>query len=185
MASEQKRIEAAAVTEFASHFITEEARNGLFRTWRCQQPGTGIMAFRITTLPECLIVTGDVGDLIVRRHGSQDMIPWCRGSIHSLGYFAEKVPNNITITEFDTDVLNEWAREELADRGDDLDIDSREMLEELADACEITEQEAFERMCEYVDWEFPNLRRYSVRFLWCREAIRWFVNNVKEGKVDG
>lgn len=188
MASLVEKIEADAKREFAEHVITLEASsgNGLYSTWRCAKPGTGIMAFWITTVPTCIIVTGDVGDLIVQRHGSPNMIPWCRGSIHSLDYFAEKVPQNIETKSFDVDLVHEWAKQELADYelddyGEEMSAKHQEMLRELIDDDELQESEVYERISEYCEGcDFPDFGSYTARFLWCREAIRWFVNNLKE-----
>lgn len=183
MASLVEKIEADAKREFAEHVITCEATceapHHLYRTWRCQKPGTGIMAFRITTVPDCLIVTGDLGHLMLQRHGTGDMIPWCRGAIDSIQYFAEKVPHNIETKSFDVDLVHKWANQELDSYGESMSREHKEMLRALVGNSELDESEVYKRISEYVDGcDFPNFRSYTARFLWCREAIRWFVTNL-------
>lgn len=83
MTPEEKRIREISDKAFEDHEITELSRNGVFRSWRCGRPKSGVYAFYITTTPGTLIITGDIGDLIVERE--YDMLPWCRGSVDSIG----------------------------------------------------------------------------------------------------
>jgi hypothetical protein len=96
----QKHAEMAS-RSFAEHVVTQRLNDGMFRSWRCQKLGSWIHGFNITTTPGHLIVTGDIGDLIVTR--TADMIAWAREAIHDPGYFAEKVPSSIPTREWSYD----------------------------------------------------------------------------------
>lgn len=86
-----------AAHAFKEHVIEQRSlhrdERGLYATWRCGRPDSGTYAFLVTVYPGVLVVTGDVGDLIVER--TTNMIAWCRGSVGSIDYFAEKVPHAI------------------------------------------------------------------------------------------
>ncbi len=174
----ETEIERCAAISFASHQVTELSRSGVFRSWQCAKPGSWHLAFTITTIPNCLILTGDVGDLIVERH--YDMLPWCRGSCRSTGYFAEKVPNNIITTEFNWEFAEAWRQMEL--QNEDINAEYRCFLEDFDINDESTETELYRELSGYVD-ELPSFRVWTRRFLWCREAIRWFVTHHDEPVV--
>lgn len=167
--------------EFKDRVITELSRNGVFRSWRCAKPGTGIFAFTITTIPGHLIITGDLGSLIVTR--TYDMLPWCRGSCDSTDYFAEKVPHGLVIEKFSTDVLEEWITEMLAD--EDVSVEGKRTLREAIGTDEGPAEKWYERFREVWDGgDPPNWDMYTNRFLWCRDAIRWFVMNHDEPSLN-
>ncbi|MCX7396203.1 MAG: hypothetical protein NT138_00825 [Planctomycetales bacterium] len=189
MASEAE-IRASAANAFQNHVIEVLSRDGVYRTWRCGKPDCSIYHFVITTIPGSLIITGDLGSLIVSRQ--YDMLPWCRGSCDSTGYFAEKVPNEVKTTEFSYEALQEWVKETRKEYGelddedpDDEDrIERRDRFDELCDLCneDMSETEAYELFSDYFD-DSPNWHRHTSRFLWLREAIRWFLTNCNDDPI--
>lgn len=188
--SEKRSIADSAKDAFKDHVIELKSRNGVYRTWRCGKPNECIYHFVVTTIPGSMIVTGDLGSIVITR--CYDMLPWCRGSIDSIGYFAEKVDRGFETEKFSFDALKQWMADTRKDFGDldDEDPDDNEKIErraafdELCEAvCEdISEREAYDVFSEYFD-EPPSWKKYTDRFLWLREAIRWFVTNVKEDPV--
>ena len=103
------QIHGIAVTAFAGHKIEQRLNQGMFRSWRCRRDGTWAYGFDVTTIPGTLVITGDIGELIVQR--SEDMISWSSGSIHSIDYFAEKVPRSMETGEFCVEVAKEFLSE--------------------------------------------------------------------------
>ncbi len=191
------QIHEIATGAFKDHVIQEQSRNGVYRSWRCGRVGTSVYHFVITTIPGSLIITGDLGSMIVTR--AYDMLPWCRRSIDSIEYFAEKVDSGFKKREFSRDKFLEWLDEEEKEfresHADDDDEDESESETlDLIDALRhlSDEYDASQAYQESMDlWEGndpPNLEVYTSRFLWLREAIAWFVNNHDEpalGRDDG
>jgi hypothetical protein len=188
--SREKEVREAAQRAFKDHVIELRSRDGVYRTWRCGKPEESIYHFIITTIPGSLIITGDLGSMIVSRH--YDMLPWCRGSCESTGYFAEKVPREFQTSEFSYAVLKKWMEDTRKDYGDldedDPDdneqIERRDRFEELCENVseDISEREAYEVFEEYFD-DPPDWTEFTNRFLWLREAIRWFVTNCKDEPI--
>ncbi len=162
---------------FARHTITQRLNDGMFRSWRCMTQGSWAYGFDITTIPGSLILTGDLGTLVVSRE--VDMIPWCRGSVDSTSYFAEKVASEIATKEFNRDKLRAWIDERLND--DELKLKDRTTLEDIRDwQLDDNGEDWFYRELEDV-WageDPPNWRDWKPQFLWQRDAVRWFVNNL-------
>ena len=102
-----------AAKAFADHVATVMLDQGMYRSWRCQKPGSWMHGFDITTTPGNLIVTGDVGDLVLTR--TNDMIAWARGSIRDPHYFSSKVVRDIPTEEWSYAKSLEWINEEIAD----------------------------------------------------------------------
>lgn len=190
----QRRIDHIhefAVKNFANHKIEQRLNQGMFRSWRCKADGTWVRGFDITTTPGTIIVTGDIGELIVQR--SDDMIAWARGSVHSIDYFAEKVPRSMETGEFCVEVAKEFLselRSDLRDTGD-LDEETKDKIAELRnilDGDEVADFQTELYLSGLVDGcDMPNLKNYTSNFLWCREAVIWFCENWKqdEGEAVG
>ena len=167
---------------FKDHGITELSRSGVYRSWRCAKPDSRIYSFVITTIPGSIIVIGDIGELIVSR--MFDMLPWCRGSVNSTDYFAEKVPHAIPTKEFSRDKLREWIRDRMADSEFSK---HHELLEKtLRRADDLGADWFYEELWPvWVDEDPPDWKDWRSNFLWCRDAIRWFVMNHDEEPIYG
>lgn len=183
------QIHGFAVKNFANHKIEQRLNQGMFRSWRCKADATWAHGFDITTMPGTLIVTGDIGELIVQR--ADDMIAWARGSVHSIDYFAEKVPRSMQTGEFCVEVAKEFLSELRQDlkRERELDDDKKEKIAELRnilDGDEIADFELTLYLSGLVDGcDMPNLKNWTSNFLWCREAVIWFLENWKEVEAVG
>ena len=174
-----EQIEKLAEKAFAEHVITTALEDGLFRHYRCAKPGTGIYAFNITTIPGRLIVTGDIGTLVVER--LNDMFEWAPSAVESIDYFASKVPGNITVRAYDPEAANEFLAEEQTTEG--TESDRARIAAELEEYtfCEHTFQSELysSGLVDGCDW--PELRQWTPTFLWCREAVRWFFREREGG----
>lgn len=195
MSGNEKTIRQCSDNAFRNHIIQELARDGVVRCWRCGQPNTGVYAFWVTTYPGTIVVSGDIGELIVERH--YDMLPWCRGSVDSTSYFASKVPHAIKTTAFSEDRCREWINEELANlRGGAWEDHCRDekkrdrLIEVLTDAMDDLDGDGFgeDQMyhATHEVWQGsdpPNFSDWNSNFLWCRDAIRWFVRHHDEPEI--
>ena len=173
-----------AATAFKDHVVTLRLDVGMFRSWRCQKPGTWAYGFDVTTTPGYLILTGDIGEMILRR--CDDMIAWTRSSIRDAHYFAEKVPNSIQTKEWSFEKSLEWINETAAEDAHE----AREQWDELRDELVsgginggMSEHEFCTALYESnlvdgCDW--PNLEVFNSNFLWCREAVICLLRLIAE-----
>lgn len=136
------------------------------------------------------MVYGDMGECMWQRH--YDMIPFIRGSIRSVGYFAEKVPQGIDIMEEYPELIEEWFSEIKAQQinsGYEWTEEHDEELQTIRDAWDSYgdpkdfhkahyESKLF-RDCE----DHVNSRYYSHRYLWKTELLAWFIQQLDTGKV--
>lgn len=176
-----KQHEGFATKAFAEHELKVLYSDGLYRHWRCQKQGTSNYYFDVITVPGWIFIKGDIGFLSVAR--VDDMIPWCRGSIESIDYFAEKVPKEIRTEEYDHELAAEWIRDEIADAPNCYD-ESSEIEKRIAELQELSDPERFnehEFKQELYDsrlidgCDFPSFDNYTSSFLWCREALKCFL----------
>lgn len=73
--------------EFADHIMTA----GPGWSWRLAKPGTSIYAYRVTWAPGVLLVSGDIGELVVSHHSFNEpwnAAAWARGA--DFDYFMSK-----------------------------------------------------------------------------------------------
>jgi hypothetical protein len=157
-----------------------------YRGWRCEKPRCSEYHFNLLSVPGRLILTGDLGVLVVER--TYDMISWARGSIHSLDYFAEKVPKEIETEEWDAECAKGWISEIDADIAKDeygekkTELWTSELREELFDLADgqCAESDFMNALyrSDFVDCaDFPNLKNWKPGFLWQRECIKWFLSH--------
>lgn len=172
------KIHGFAVKNFAEHKIEQRLSQGMYRSWRCAKADSCEFAFEITTLPGTLLVTGDIGELIVQR--TEDMLAWAERAVYSIDYFAGKVPHALPTTQWCPDVAWEWL-EELAAEEVEEEEDKAERVEKIADlrSCLEDGSDAFFRELSdsrLIDGcDYPDLTNWTSNFLWCREAVIWFI----------
>ena len=168
------QIEAFARGAFAEHAIETQLNDGVFRHFRCAKPGTGSYAFNITTFPGRLVVTGDIGTLVVER--VRDMFEWAPNAVESIDYFAQKVPSCMPTREWDDAIAQAWLDEEISEATGDR-LESLEMIAvSLEDGRQFFEIALFESgLVDGCEW--PDFKTYTADYLWCREAVRWFFRN--------
>lgn len=191
MSSLQEQIHRNAVKAFANHQFTIVKSHGVNREFVCKQPGTNAYWFTVRTWPGWILVHGDVGFLALSR--INDMLLFCRDSIHSIGYFAEKVPKEIIVEQWSADVVREWIDEMIRDREDYglSDFDCSELLQ-MKTCDEIESRDMFHMKLvndtEY--WSrcdcdsFPRGMDFTPSFYWCRECILWLLDRLDMKKQD-
>ena len=179
------QIAQLAASSFREHQLELTRDDGLFRSWRCGKPGCCNYAFKVVTFPGTLLVTGDLGTLVVQR--TDDMIDWARSAIRSLGYFAEKVIPEITTREFSPEVTIEslqrleedWYNGEMPE---DMDEEVTLLIVDLKNG-EIGQDEVLRRLDDAGvsdAWEL-SMTCYKSRFLWQVEALKWFYSQLDKG----
>lgn len=175
---------------FAEHECTMRLDQGMFRSWRCMKPKSWAYGFDVHTTPGHLIVTGDIGDLIVSR--CEDMIDWSRGAVKDPHYFAEKVPHSIKTREWSYARSMEWIDQEIHDAKDCYgDEEGDKRIKRLVafrkkaanDGIngEMDEHEFCTALYESelalgCDW--PDLEVFNGNFLWCRQAVIWLLRSI-------
>lgn len=182
-------ISGLAKDAFADHSIRVRLNEGMFRSWRCQQVGSWMYGFDIHTAPGSLTVSGDIGFMHFVRQ--LDMISWARGSIKDRQYLASKVPHDIKTREYDRDIAEAVVREWFESARDPDGICGDNGLNKIAqmeDAgyseselvgfhCE-SENEFYLAMIDsgmYDGCDLPDCKNYTSNFLWCVEALKWFL----------
>lgn len=185
----ERMVAENAAKAFADHVVAVELEHGLHRHYRCGKPDSGVYAFHIVTFPGRLIVSGDIGDMAWTR--CDDMLNWAMGAVHSTGYFAEKVWHSFKVKQFDGDMAREAIEQEYKDRAEDVEgEEEKEALEEVRDeilmAIEDGAENRFYAAYADSDWyggEFPSVDNYTAEFLWCREAVAWFLKWYKTARA--
>lgn len=174
-----RNIESLSANSFSEHVIEHRVAQGVFRHWRCAKPGDRNYAFNVTTIPGRLILTGDLGCLILER--TEDMIPWCRGSIESTEYFAEKVPREMPVYEYDPEVARQWCRETKEQAEDwGLSDDEIQACYDVLDRIDdLSEGEVYRILYDAGFDDLPRFQNFTNRFLWQRQALKWFLENLK------
>lgn len=145
------------------------------RGWYCTRSEGGSMyAFRVTLLPQHVIVTGDLGALVIQHADDGDPIDWLRRAVDSTNYLASKVVAG-RAKRPSIDAFVEWAQGEIGN----CDTISRLTTLQTAVRCAKSgEYELIEllRMTQdaWVD-DPPRCEEYDPEFLWIRDALRKFL----------
>lgn len=171
------RIEAVrkyAAKAFAEHQITERQEHGLFRSYRCQKPGSWAHGFVLTTTPGWLMVHGDIDFMAWSRE--PDMIAWFEKSKDDPCYLAGKVPSTIKTMEFDESLIQarviEWRRQGR------IDADQAREIYEASDEHSFWDAIVGTSLVD----DPPTMTNYTHGFLWAVEAVRWFLANKGKGE---
>jgi len=180
-----QQIREMAESSFGGHEIRPEGGD-VVRSWLCRNPKSSFYWFRVITGPRLVMVTGDIGDMVLHPQ-APDSLAWARGGLGSPGYVFEKLETKLT--EFDEGLiksgLDELERDLSAGLvdGDELVDDAVEAFRELRDSHFHSAQafyEDFRDSCLYADQDsIPCVERYSDSFYWRLEALRWFVSNLR------
>lgn len=187
------RLEAARnfARDSAEHVVQQCHRDGdVVKLWRCGRPQSSVFMFYVCSAPHCLMTYGDMGECMWCR--DPEMIPFVRGSIDSVGYFAEKVPASIVIREYKKELVTEWldtVKDEWIEQGSGWSDEQEQALSGLRDEWSWHEDfDGFRRAIWeselYVDSEcMPDLRGFTYRYLWICEGLKWFVGKLDAGEV--
>ena len=102
MTRNEKLVKERIVIDLNDHVITVKHSHGLYRHWRCQQPGSWNLGFDVVTWPGSLCYTGDMGDFLFQR--VEDMITFMRTASRDVSYCAQKCVAG-------RDEIKEWSEE--------------------------------------------------------------------------
>lgn len=181
-------MRAMAEDAFARHTVVRESQ-GKVDAWLCRRPDTNVYWFRVIIAQNLITLAGDIDGIMVVPY-THDALGWMRGALGSIAYFAEKVPANINITEFDKELVvralaDDKERLEQADADDKAEDWWREQVADLAELldrdfeCEHDFNEAYHSSSLYSD-DLPAVTGLSTGFYWTLEALRWFCGQRPE-----
>lgn len=183
MRAEQKRIQqiaAAAAYSLRNHTLRCNLDHGLYRSWTCSD-GTSAHRFTVSTQPGLLLVTGDVGELILERYA--DMLTWARTAIKDIWYFHGKCVATLKTREWDPACAREWVLSERRQERREQHGMTAALARDLYDAAETGEHAFFTELTDsgYCDGsDYPDCDNFTHSFLWCREAILWLLARLPE-----
>lgn len=177
----EQQIREMSVAAFASHNMVPELHVGLFRSWLCRHSSKSEYWFRITTIPGSLIITGDLGAMVVSREA--DMLPWVRGCIDSTHYFAGKCQDTKTRV-FSEEMMRLWIAEQIAEIEADTSDNAADNRDERLDGLHVMLEESsdhgpdwfYEKLQDVFGADQPDWTDWDCQFLWRRDAIRWFIH---------
>lgn len=186
------------LNDVKNHEITIHKNNGVYRHLTFANPNDCDKYFNITTFPDYLIITGDMGALVFSR--LHDMFDFFRSDDLKInpGYWAEKIQSASyqgkieSYSEFDTDEVKRFAQEYLDDFLEQnmlSELDKEELLEEF-DSEILHSEDEYEIVeairnfdCHGFDfeefWE-GYYRKYRYHYIWLCYAIVWGIKKFDE-----
>ena len=184
------------LNDVKNHELTIHQNNGVYRN-DCDK------YFNITTFPNHLVITGDMGALVFSR--LHDMFNFFRSDDLRInpGYWAEKIQSASyqgkieSYSEFDTDEVKRFAQEYLDDFLEQnmlSELDKEELLEEF-DSEILHSEDEYEIVeairnfdCHGFDfeefWE-GYYRKYRYHYIWLCYAIVWGIKKFDEVSHNG
>lgn len=181
------------LNDVKNHELTIHQNNGVYRHLTFANPNDCDKYFNITTFPNYLVITGDMGALVFSR--LHDMFNFFRSNDLKInpGYWAEKIQSASyqgkieSYSEFDTDEVKRFAQEYLDDFLEQnmlSELDKEELLEEF-DSEILHSEDEYEIVeairnfdCHGFDfeefWE-GYYRKYRYHYIWLCYAIVWGI----------
>lgn len=190
----------AAKKDFAEHTVTQIAPG----IWSCSNRGSSNCRFEVVFLGHRVIVTGDIGDLVLYCSDS-DARAWLRQSVKSMDYVLRKCSSNIKKYVYEQDLARALileheieAHREMTEYINDTDLTVEEKTAAAAKFDEIhakldtvrehldTEDEFIgawiDEICPQLD--YPNATDWSTNAMWCYYALVWLVEQAGEKLLD-
>lgn len=181
----EQRVKESFPKEIADHVVTVLREDGLYRHYRCQQPGTWHMGFDVVTWPGFLCYYGDMGSFLFER--TEDMIAFMRGSAMSFGYAAEKCvaacrdgTEEFTAAAFNAALSRCVAESEGSVRVFEKCAELRHQGQ--YDSPHHASQALYDSGL-FDGGDMPDCTEYTMRFLWCLHAIDWFIKKLDAGEA--
>lgn len=187
------------LNDVKNHQLTIHQNNGVYRHLTFKNPESTHYYFNITTYPEYLVITGDMGSLIFSR--LTDMFNFFRSDDLRINpsYWSEKIESTgydaklASYSEFDIDIVEKNAQEDLNNHLDENDTlssyDRYELTMEFDEKimCASDEWEIVEAIrnfnCngfKFVDFWESDPRKYLSRYIWLCYAIVWGIKKFDE-----
>ncbi len=171
--------------DFDKHTITRENHG----QWYCSVPGQGgIESFRVVMVPYSIIVTGDLGDLILSVNHNKPL-RWALGANFrpdNLYYPFTKLAVLCRQESFQPGQATAWLFDQIREErkwGTRKEVKRAvKMLREWKDVCpdedHYAEQAWYELCHEFEIDEPPSFREYSWRTHYVMQALCWFMQHV-------
>ena len=174
-----RRIADRAPEAYANHVMTRECEN----VWLCENPKSSVWHFYVALLPHCILVYGDIGEMIIRP-GSGCRMGWLRGCLDdgksdSFEYMLGKVPAKHKQLEFMTgDVL--LACEEYVVHNPEEAYRMQEALNNWASLVGDygNPQESWYSAASNANLDpewYSGYCCYDSEMYWCAYALQWFT----------
>lgn len=186
----KRRAEIAARKSFEGHVLKDEGHG----RWYCARPDTNNYSFRVTDFRDGLILSGDLGELILVVYG-RNPIAWLRGCLRSGNedYVLSKVPLALRQRDMIEDLVLEFFRDSVGNEDeekivknlrDSWDIHEEEAGTELEHIPDLTEDEWVEAFYEAGGCdEVPSVSDWSTHTLIQLEALKWFCAALERNEV--
>lgn len=169
---------------FDKHVITREGHG----VWYCGEPGTGIYHFRVIMVPGRIIVTGDIGDMILHVNHAKPL-RWalgCKMTPEGTYYPLSKLAPEFRESEFQPDDATEWLNDQISEHRRWGDRETVRKLIKMAKAwkgCyykdELDRAEHFWHEMLYEHGEEPiGFRDYEFGIYFRYQALCWFMQHV-------
>lgn len=170
------KIKEQAFHAARNHKITKESENVFY----CGEPGTGIYSFRVCIHPGCILVYGDIGELILLPY-TKDPLSWLLGCVSSTDYLISKVPfelrNNIVLKDDAYAILDEYLEEGYIDQ---------DQYDSIVCDWDESEHDSMWSMAWHnntqVD-EIPEPFDYRFRILYIAYMLEWFVSELNKQNI--
>lgn len=182
-----------------NHELTIDKNDGVSRHLKFANPNDCNKSFNITTYPNYLVITGDMGTLVFSR--LYDMFDFFRSDNLKINpdYWAEKIQSTsheaqiASYSKFDLEQAKKSAQEDLntyLEDNDDLSEEDRALLLEDFE-CEILHSKNDHEIVEAIrnfnfkgfkfdEFEMNSCRIYSYSYIWLCYAIVWGIKKFDE-----
>lgn len=169
---------------FDKHRITKEGPG----IWYCGEPGTGVYHFRVIMVPGRIIVTGDIGDLILHVNHAKPL-RWalgCKMRPEDTYYPLSKLSHDVGRKEFQPDEAEAWLCEQISEQrkwGEKAGVQKYiKMLREwrscyYRDELDRAEVRWYEILSEHGE-EPVGFRDYEFGVYFRYQALCWFMQHV-------
>lgn len=185
------RVAKTTKNRLKDHKLTVLKEDGLYRHYRCNQPGSYINGFDIITWPGSLTYTGGMGTYVFQR--IPDMISFVERSCMSFGYMEEKcvAADRIDgIKQFYPELIEEEFQQLKLnhDKEDYNYIRLKDKIEAVREEFSNYENpdDALRVGIENELWDSadaPDFKDYNFHFLFCLHALQWFCNELNKFKT--
>lgn len=162
--------------KFAGHKIE---RTGP-RSWVCKEPGKSNYWYQVYVGPACVVVSGDLGDVVLNPHSERDPLNWCMGAKErEWDYVLGKAAHSQRVKEFSAGEAKAWLVE--LESGDEHD--AQEALEVRREWDGETEA-SFGGAAWGASDDPPCCRVFTVEAFTCFLALLWLMERLgPDGEV--
>jgi len=182
------------------HHLTIVHDDGLHRHLRCARPQSSDRYFNITTWPDFLCISGDMGCYVFQR--VEDMFKFFRNEELAInpGYWQEKLqsgpsiaPDEISkewvedkfrleIKEWFDDVTEDWSEEDKAEAWEEVESEVLSEADNEWRAINAAMEFRFNDEELFQDFWEVDCKQWKTHYLWCCYAIVWAIQQYDSTK---